>query len=100
MFVPAYWIYSVRYQEPCTLMSFNYRTLMSTLSVSPQAVLSLLQSQNTKHRVAPAEKIRPRVPDRPDARGVICPAPPESGGETTPRKQRRKRNKKLETTPV
>jgi hypothetical protein len=52
LYVPPYWMYSVRYDRPSTLLRFSYRTLMSAVSVTPQSLLRLLQAQNTKHMVA------------------------------------------------
>ena len=52
LYVPPYWMYSVKYERPSTLLRFSYRTLMSAVSVTPQSLLRLLQAQNTKHRVA------------------------------------------------
>ena len=98
LFVPAYWIHSVMYKSQCTLASFSYRTVMSTLSVSPQSVLRLLQSQNTKHRVASVERTSSRMQERPGARGVICPAP--AADDHSPGKRKKKRNRKIDTASV
>ena len=64
LFIPAYWIYSVMFEDHSTLVSFSYRTLMSSVSVSPQVLLRVLQSQNTRHTITDrqgTEEFRPVV---------------------------------------
>lgn len=53
LFLPAYWWYSIKLSENTNLCSFKYRTYMNTLAICPQLIMSVLQRQNTKHKVAP-----------------------------------------------
>ena len=56
MFIPAYWWYSIKLDEDSSICSFKYRTYMNTLSILPHLIMSFLQTQNTKHTVAPIIK--------------------------------------------
>lgn len=51
LYLPAYWWYSVEYTNESTLVMFKYRTYMSTLSILPEIVVSLLQLQNVKNNI-------------------------------------------------
>ena len=52
MFIPAYWWFSIEYEELSSLCVFKYRTYMSTLSILPQMCMSILQKQNIKREIA------------------------------------------------
>jgi len=52
IFIPAYWWYSIEYQELSSICIFKYRTYMSTLSTLPQILMSYLQKQNIKREIA------------------------------------------------
>lgn len=52
LFLPAYWWYSVKLTENTSICSFKYRTYMNTLAILPEITMSMLQRQNTKHKVA------------------------------------------------
>ena len=52
IFIPAYWWYSIQYEELSSICVFKYRTYMSTLSVLPQILMSYLQKQNIKREIA------------------------------------------------
>ena len=50
-FLPAFWWYSFRIEEPNTAVScFRYRTYMNNVAISPQMVLYGLQLQNIKRK--------------------------------------------------
>jgi len=52
MYIPAYWWYSIWFEEPQTsVCSFKYRTYMNTLSLLPKLVMKLLQNTNTKREI-------------------------------------------------
>jgi len=51
IFIPAYWWYSIQYEEISNICSFKYRTYMNTLAILPTLFISLLQSLNTKHDI-------------------------------------------------
>ena len=55
IYVPAYWWYSVKYKTRASILRFNYRTYMNTLSILPHICMSALQKQNTKFNIV--EKI-------------------------------------------
>ena len=57
IFIPAYWWYSIEYEELSSLCVFKYRTYMSTLSISHHILMSLLQKQNIKREIAEKAKI-------------------------------------------
>jgi hypothetical protein len=52
VFIPAYWWFSIEYKELSSICVFKYRTYMSTLSILPHILLSLLQKQNIKKVLA------------------------------------------------
>ena len=52
IFIPAYWWYSIQYDELSSICVFRYRTYMNTLAISPQIGMSLLQKQNIKNEIA------------------------------------------------
>ena len=52
IFIPAYWWYSIEYEELSSICVFKYRTYMSTLSTLPQILMSYLQKQNIKREIA------------------------------------------------
>ena len=51
LFIPAYWWYSIRYEDIANICSFKYRTYMNTVAMAPSLIISTLQSLNTKHNV-------------------------------------------------
>ena len=46
LFVPAFWTYSIKYNEISSISVFNYRTYMNTIAILPDLVMSFLQNQN------------------------------------------------------
>jgi hypothetical protein len=49
LFIPPYWWYSITFDTASTkLLCYSYQTIMSTLSISPQLFMHLLQSNNIK----------------------------------------------------
>ena len=52
IFIPAYWWYSIEYEELSSICIFKYRTFMSSLSTLPQTLMSYLQKQNIKREIA------------------------------------------------
>lgn len=52
IFIPAYWWYSIEYEELSSICVFKYRTYMSTMSTLPQILMSYLQKQNVKREIA------------------------------------------------
>ena len=55
IYIPAYWWYSIRYDEPDTLIyKISYTTYMSGLTILPEVMLHHLQMMNIRYRVAPS----------------------------------------------
>ncbi len=46
--IPAYWWYSIKYNENSSIAVFYYKTFMNQLAITPETVMSLLQEQNVK----------------------------------------------------
>ena len=53
IYIPAYWWYSIKFKKLSSICCLKYRTFMNMLAISPEIVLSLLQSQNIKREIAP-----------------------------------------------
>ncbi len=51
LFIPAYWFYSIKYNDISSVCVFEYRTYMNTVAISPTLLLEFLQQQNVKHKV-------------------------------------------------
>ena len=51
--IPAYWCYSIAYQEMSSIAVFQYRTYMNTIAVLPDLILHLLQKHNVKRKTIP-----------------------------------------------
>lgn len=51
LYVPAYWWYSIQFNENTSIIQFNYRTYMNNLAISPYISLYALQIQNIKHDI-------------------------------------------------
>ena len=51
IYIPAYWWYSIQFEESSQLYSFKYRTYMNNIAILPHILISLLQMQNTKLNV-------------------------------------------------
>ena len=56
IFIPAYWWYSIKYEQVSSVCVFQYRTYMNTVAILPTILMSTLQTLNTKHEVV--EKIQ------------------------------------------
>jgi hypothetical protein len=52
LYIPAYWWYSIQFNENTSISCFNYRTYMNNLAVLPYICLHALQIQNVKRNVA------------------------------------------------
>ena len=48
LYIPAYWLYSVKFVGNSCALMMKYRTYMNMLAISPSLVMSLLQNQNIK----------------------------------------------------
>lgn len=52
LYIPAYWWYSIKFNENTSISTFNYRTYMNNLAITPYICLHALQIQNVKRDVA------------------------------------------------
>ncbi len=48
IYIPSYWLYSVKLSNNSNILVFSYRTYMSSISILPQLSMSLLQKYNVK----------------------------------------------------
>jgi hypothetical protein len=51
-YIPAYWLYSIEYEELSCICNFQYRTYMNTLAILPEMLMTVLQKQNIKMDIA------------------------------------------------
>jgi hypothetical protein len=51
LYIPAYWWYSIKFNDNTSISCFNYRTYMNNLAISPYICLHALQIQNIKRDV-------------------------------------------------
>lgn len=48
LYIPAYWLYSIRICENSSLLLMKYRTYMNMITISPTLAMNWLQNQNIK----------------------------------------------------
>jgi len=48
LYIPAYWLYSVKFVVKSCALMMKYRTYTNVLAVSPSLIMNLLQNQNIK----------------------------------------------------
>ena len=48
IFIPAYWWYSIWFNDDSSLLTFKYKTYMNNIAISNHLLVNLLQSQNVK----------------------------------------------------
>jgi len=51
IYIPAYWYYSIKFNENTSICVFKYRTYMNNFAILPQLILNILQNQNIKRQV-------------------------------------------------
>lgn len=56
LYIPAYWWYSIRFDQLSSLSVLSYRTYMNTLAILPHLTQYGLQHMNVKHQVAKIEQ--------------------------------------------
>lgn len=49
--IPAYWWYSMQFEDDAFVSVFKYKTTFNVIAIAPQLIMSILQSQNVKHKV-------------------------------------------------
>jgi len=52
LFIPAYWWYSIKFNNNTSISCFHYRTYMNNIAIMPYISLHALQIQNVKRNVA------------------------------------------------
>ena len=52
LYIPAYWWYSIQFNNDCSICVFQYRTYMNNVAIAPQLFMKILQSQNVKREIA------------------------------------------------
>jgi len=50
LYIPAYWNYTVCYDEMSSIVVFQYRTYMNTIAVLPDLIMGLLQKHNVQKK--------------------------------------------------
>ncbi len=51
IYIPAYWWYSMKFEELSSIAVFKYRTYMNTVAILPEILMSILQKQNVKREI-------------------------------------------------
>jgi hypothetical protein len=49
-YIPAYWYYSIHFEDLSSLASFKYRTYMNNIAILPELCMYFLQNNNVKHK--------------------------------------------------
>jgi len=58
LFIPAYWWYSIKFNNNTSISCFYYRTYMNNIAVSPYICMHALQIQNVKRNVVKKASIK------------------------------------------
>lgn len=51
LYIPAYWWFSIKFNQNTTINVFQYRTYMNNFAISPDLFMRLLQNQNIKREM-------------------------------------------------
>jgi hypothetical protein len=57
IFIPAYWWYSIWFQENTSIVSFKYKTYMNNIAISNHLLVNMLQTQNVKREIVKKKNI-------------------------------------------
>jgi hypothetical protein len=52
LYIPAYWWYTLKFEEDTSVSCFKYRTYMNNVAISPNIFMYALQNQNVEHKIA------------------------------------------------
>jgi hypothetical protein len=66
IYIPAYWWYSISYEEVSSVCSFQYRTFMNTVAILPELVMSFLQRQNIKRNLLNTVNVEKIIEEKQD----------------------------------
>lgn len=61
IFIPAYWWYSIWFEENTSLASFKYKTYMNNIAISNHLLVNMLQNQNVKREIAKKKNIETKM---------------------------------------
>jgi len=50
-FIPAYWWYSIKFDDNTSICTFKYRTYMNVVAIAPYLLMCMLQGQNVKRDI-------------------------------------------------
>ena len=51
IYIPAYWWYSIKFDENTSVSCLKYRTYMNNIAISPSILMYTLQNQNIKRKI-------------------------------------------------
>lgn len=57
IYIPAYWWYSIKFNNTATVLNFKYKTYMNNVAIIPHYIKHFLQKQNIKHNIIKNIKI-------------------------------------------
>lgn len=57
IYIPAYWWYSIKFNDTATVLNFQYKTYMNNVAIIPHYIKHFLQKQNIKHNIIKNIKI-------------------------------------------
>ena len=57
LYIPAFWWYSIEFQNEAVISTLKYRTYMNTLAVLPRFILRVFQMQNVSHKLFPTTEL-------------------------------------------
>jgi hypothetical protein len=66
LFIPAYWWYSIKFNNKTSISCFHYRTYINNLAISPYIGMHALQIQNVKRNVVKKASINELNNDKND----------------------------------
>ena len=49
LYIPAYWIFSIRFNANTTVCNLKYRTVLNSITISPHLLMNFLQKTNIKY---------------------------------------------------
>ena len=56
IFIPAFWLYSIKFTKDSILSSFKYRTYMNNLAITPYIGMHILQMINIHKKISKNDK--------------------------------------------
>ena len=69
--IPAYWWYTIEYENISSVCSFKYRTFMNVLAITPHLVLAMLQGQNIKRDFAKKVDLVEKKHSKPPEKDIV-----------------------------